>query len=154
MAVRTRFPVTPNGPWLFMYFLLSRGIPQTLLHKPRGPCDESYRRKGKPGIMTWTPRHRKRATAASCFGCCGWNEPGGPARERAGCWLAILTPPPAPPAWQDQILRLEVSERTASPAPVPADLWLCTPAQQAPGPQVNTAAHHNGSTDAQILGCF
>lgn len=35
------FPLTPNGPWLFMYFLLSRGDLRTLLHKPRGPCDES-----------------------------------------------------------------------------------------------------------------
>ena len=34
-------PLTPNGPWLFMHFLLSHGTPRTLLHVPRGPCDES-----------------------------------------------------------------------------------------------------------------
>lgn len=41
MAVRACFSLTPNAPWLFMHFLLSRGILRTLLHKARGPCDES-----------------------------------------------------------------------------------------------------------------
>lgn len=35
------FPLAPNGPWLFMYFLLSHSTLRTLLHRPRGPCDES-----------------------------------------------------------------------------------------------------------------
>lgn len=40
-AVRAHLPLTPNGPWLFMYFLLSLGTLQTLLLVPRGPRDES-----------------------------------------------------------------------------------------------------------------
>lgn len=39
-AVRPPLTSHPNGPWLFMYFLLSLGVLQTSLRVPRGVCDE------------------------------------------------------------------------------------------------------------------